>query len=471
MAKKHIRFIALCLAVLLLASVCGCQPTPDKPAVVGKNNQDMQQQAAEAPYEAPQHWKEDTPITLNDLTVTIDADVSMPSAEKYPVIRVKDKVFTQEEADKIIAVLSEGKQLYSGTIITRADVEHALIEYKKELQHVKDADVSEFGSEEVRQSKIAVYELMIKDAEKQLNSLPKTAVEEPPVTTFQDTDIGKIIRLRADLGKADKAYITLFNGGQWSSSAIITFNNGTLYTAYNTEKHELLNEAGVPKGVKTTKEQAAAQAQSMLEKVGISGMQLALIRPAYRMVDANKVSEDLQGWEVFFTRKVEGIPVMLFRNMQGNELSTNYCSSNKYTSSFYYEQVSFNIDDTGITSMQWSGAMDMQEKLNENAKLLAFGDIQQKIKDQLIYRYAKPIKGKSVATEVHASNIKLEYMRVRVKDTQNDFMLIPVWNVYGYNDATEMISGKQKTNPQNFIETLLTVNAMDGSVIDPYAGY
>ncbi|MHB1313925.1 MAG: DUF6034 family protein [Christensenellales bacterium] len=472
MKKKCTKMLAMLLIFLTLFAATGCQPTPDEPPVVGKNNTNALVEATEAPYEAPEHWTEPEPITLNDLTVTIDADIVMPNVTKIPVYSVKDKRFTQEEADKIIAVLSEGKQLYSGNI-TRAEVEQSLIEQKKELKRVKEADVSEFGTEEAREIQIFSYEQGIKNAEEQLKEMPEKDVPEPVITAFQYSDEGgDFIRIRVDSGKTEHALIYINNGGKYISSTQVALFNGKGYTAYNRQKHEALSEDAMPNNLKTTKEEAKKQAQAMLDELGINYMSLSLIRPSYQIYAyTDKVNVDRQGWQLFYTRQVEGIPAMLFRDFQASYFGEAYFSDKGYNSSFDYEQCSFSIDDTGITEMRWSGAMELQEKLNDNARLLAFSEIQQQIKEQLLNKFVKPIIGKSVANQVHVTSIKLEYMRVRIKDTQDGFMLIPVWSVYGYNNATDVMGGKPKINPQYFTETLLTINATDGSVVDAYKGY
>jgi hypothetical protein len=93
----------------------GCQPTPEAPVVVGKNDGDNKVTAlfgetseTEGSYEASESWKEETPITSGKLSVMIDAEISVPNVTKFPVVKVGDHVFTQAEADKIIAILSEG---------------------------------------------------------------------------------------------------------------------------------------------------------------------------------------------------------------------------------------------------------------------------------------------------------------------------------------------------------------------------
>ncbi len=468
------KLVSLLLAAVLFVAcfTTSCQPNPEHEIVVGKgnSNETVQQQAAATPYQITQHWKEDAPITLNDLTVTIDADVVMPNAAKYPVIRVKDKRFTQEEADQIITVLSEGKQLYSSKE-TREELEEYLVKYRAELARLKE--------EEPDSHLIDITERNIADVEKRIQELPEQPVSEPPVTTFQDTGDGfERVLVRADLGQTELAYISIQNGfntvtkyGFAFASSGVMLANGACYDAYNPDKHEATAENGVPRGIITTREQAIAQAEEMIARLGIPDMQLAVIRPAYLSTGVNNnVAEDVQGWQLSFTRQVEGIPVSLYKD---NSASTvlGAMAYGGYNADFSYESVTIQIDDTGVKFMRLSGPMELLDTINENAKLLPFADIQRRIKEQLPIRYVYMSRGTEV-TQVYATGIQLGYMRVRVKDTQNDYMLVPVWEVYGYTDETSwMFSGKEKTNPQNFIETLLTLNAMDGSVIDRNLGY
>ncbi len=460
------KLVSILLAAVLFVAcfTTSCQPNPDHEIVVGKgNSNENAQQAAATPYQATQHWKEDTPITLNGLTVTIDADVSMPSAEKYPVIRVKDKVFTQEEADKIIAVLSQGKQLYSATQ-TKEDLEQDLIAYKAELER--------YNKENAGEQLISLTELMIKDIEEQIKALPEKEVIEPPSTTFQKTGVGAgAIFVRADLGKAQKALIAIENKtAEWPNSSRLEFYNGPNYWPYNMEKHEVLPENSTPKGIQTTQEQATAQAQSMIEKLGIQNMQLAVVRPAYlSSFDNNHQTEDVQCWQLTYARQLQGIPVSIYKEDDAfiMPVAIGYGA---YNSGFTCETLTVQVDDTGIVLFLWAGSMELLDTINENAKLLPFADIQQRIKEQLPIKFTNP-KARN-ATFVQVTNVQLGLARVRIKDAKDDYMLIPVWDVYGYNDATSpYISGKAKTNPQDLIETLLTVNAMDGSVIDRSLGY
>ena len=77
------------------------------------------------------------------------------------------------------------------------------------------------------------------------------------------------------------------------------------------------------------------------------------------------------------------------------------------------------------------------------------------------------------------TKIVLGYARVKMSDS-NTYILVPVWDFFGTYEA---INNGDKQNPnrneysqqmdntQNFMHSFLTINAVDGSVIDRSLGY
>jgi hypothetical protein len=181
-----------------------------------------------------------------------------------------------------------------------------------------------------------------------------------------------------------------------------------------------------------------------------------------------------QAWKLRYAPVVNGIPVA---TMKLNVLPEGEWfaypddeTETAYNAVFSSPAVFFEIDETGVW-MNWSGPIDIQETLNENAVLLPFDKIQERIKQQLPIKYA----AKEGITQVHVTSVELNYMRARIKDTQDGYMLVPVWDVYGYNDQPRPkefgYGGPPKANPEDFLETLLTISAIDGSVMNRNFGY
>jgi hypothetical protein len=481
---KKIMLILL-LTVMCISAVCGCQPTPETPVVVGKNDGDNkitslfgETSATESPYEAPESWKEETPITSGGLSVMIGAKVTVPDVTKFPVVKVDDHVFTQDEADELIASLSEGNELFPPrTEMTRADKEELLLVMKARLAEFKAKPNPTENDLYIIES----YEdYKIPQLEMEIRNMPEDATAKPFTTNFQPNSItgGMKIEVRTDLGGEDLAGIGIYNdsneviNGSSLPSGRVSFGSGfhDIYLTINYEKREVTEENAVPNGTSVTREEAIAQAEALMRKLGLTDIQLILTIPA-SIDDGNfGVDPSKQCWMFIYVPTVNGIPIMIEKkNMKANY--TYVSSSNEdYTAVFCSPMVVFQISDSGIL-MYWEGPFDIQETLNENAILLPFEDIQARIRQQLPITYA----AKEGVTEVHVTRIELNYMRARIKDMQDGYMLLPVWDVIGYTDEpfkniwTDEVG--PKANPEDFLETLLTINAMDGSVLDRRLGY
>jgi hypothetical protein len=306
----------------------------------------------------------------------------------------------------------------------------------------------------------------------EIQAMPEGETPAPVTTDFQPNSIlgGTQIRVLTDLGAENLANIVISNGsdevsgGSSFPSGSVMFGNGItggVSSMIDEEKREVTKEDAVPAGVIITREEAVAQAEAMLVKLGLTDMHLALTIPAF--VD----NPSKQFWMFMYVPTVNGIPIATYKLNRNAFYVTQSTSNEEYNSVFSSPVVTFQIDDSGIW-MQWAGPIDIQETLNENAVLLPFEDIQARIKQQLPIKYA----AREGVTQVHVTRIELNYMRARIKDTQDGYMLLPVWDVIGYNDEPLTGTAKgPKANPEDFLETLLTISAIDGSVLDRRLGY
>jgi hypothetical protein len=477
--KAHVRLL-VALLCLLFVILTGCQPTPEAPVVVGKNDGDNkvtslfgETSETEGPYTAPESWKEETSVTFGGLSVTIDAKVTVPDVTKFPVVKVDDHVFSQEEADNILTILSEGNKLFS-TEMTRADKEELLLVMKSNLAKFKAISSPTENDLEI----IATYEeYRIPQLEAEIQAMPEGATAKPFTTNFQpdSTTGGMEIAVYADLGGENLAGISISNGadevtaGFSMPSGKVRFGNGFtgVYWTFDEEKRMVTKEDAVPAGISITREEAIAQSEVMLSKLGLNDMYLALTIPASLCTTLSTTDASKQCWMFIYVPIVNGIPIEMEKENMRARYKHAVSTNEEYNASFSNPVVSFQIDDSGI-DMWWDGPIDIQETLNENAVLLPFDQIQTRISQQLPIKYAA-IEG---ITQVHVTSIELNYMRARIKNTQDGYMLLPVWDVIGYTDEPLTGAAKgPKANPEDFLETLLTISAIDGSVLDRRLGY
>lgn len=118
--KKIRAACTLAFAIILMLSAC--QPTPENPVVIGKDQEKMLEKAAATPSSAqliPLPQQVDAPgvysadITLADgrLKITADVPVEIPQVQGMPTLNVKAADFTQQQVDGIIAALLEGQKI------------------------------------------------------------------------------------------------------------------------------------------------------------------------------------------------------------------------------------------------------------------------------------------------------------------------------------------------------------------------
>ena len=125
------RTISLALAAALaLGLLTGCQKTPDTPAVIQKDQEQMLQTAQQgkdnsvllAALDVPELFTGDW-MGVNDFVhVTADAEIVLPNADKIPTGSIGRRDFTQEDADNLMRVLLQGNTLYKELGLTKQQV-------------------------------------------------------------------------------------------------------------------------------------------------------------------------------------------------------------------------------------------------------------------------------------------------------------------------------------------------------------
>ena len=71
---------------------------------------------------------------------------------------------------------------------------------------------------------------------------------------------------------------------------------------------------------------------------------------------------------------------------------------------------------------------------------------------------------------LYVTGVRLELMRIREANSWSSGLLIPAWNFFGVRERTFNADFDNETDRTIEIP-LLSVNAIDGSIIDPYKGY
>lgn len=171
----------------------------------------------------------------------------------------------------------------------------------------------------------------------------------------------------------------------------------------------------------------------------------------------------VHAYSFVFTRSVEGIPETYEYTRVGDVDPSEIMSV-----PVDYERLTVVISDRGIYAVEYNNPHIVLGVLDENPELLSFNQVIDIAKSISPLQYAY-FESDFAHVHIYIDRITLGYMRVRNWNDPTQYQLIPVWDFFGYaqyEDESGQISGQQTA----YISQL-TINALDGTVIDRSYGY
>jgi hypothetical protein len=136
------------------------------------------------------------------------------------------------------------------------------------------------------------------------------------------------------------------------------------------------------------------------------------------------------------------------------------------------EQIFGSLENGTVVSLQWNYPFRVTSTENENVALLPFDTIMDIFRRQV---FMNQYLDKGSDETIRITDVRFSYMRVKIRDSK-EYYLLPVWDFLGYEVDSEW---DRKASPGELElarswwndQSLLTINAIDGSVINRNAGY
>lgn len=467
------RGMALTIALLMLFAFSACQSTPDEEFIVKKDTERMVEQAGAqengtliSALGIPDgRYTFKTSDTSGRVHISADAAIILPDVERLPVARVGMGKFTEQDVENLYNLLCEGatpiapdaplpKSFYQDTL-------------RKLTQMRQSGNLDKYSS--LEELDAAIAEVM-KKVDQAPESIPSTA----PNFSFVMEDGYSEARIRCITGDSNISDLFILNTQDGIGASRVGYIRNILdHAAYSSliagglgptlAFEQTLSTYFVPP--KMSEQQAAELAAHAIEKLGLTdfvctGKRMAAL---YNQgVDANDALR--RGlYEFMFTRSVNGAAIT-FTNDEGMGLPDD---PNNTAKPWMYERIRIFIDDEGIFALQWDSPYTVKEIQNESATLLPFDKVIEIFERMIVVKNEQFGDAVSIVGEkaIEIKEIRLGLMRVKEKDVGDSGVLIPVWDFFG----TQAFGGV--TIGLDGYESLLTINAIDGSIIDRSFGY
>ena len=469
--------VVLCVACFTTA----CQPTPESQVVINKGDGKMEEALQQSPSTVAEeqslrdilgvpHWWQSEVSSQNDiLQLHFDAEVLVPDVKAASVAEVSLRAFSQNDLDLVKNTLFDRDiPMYEPFGYSREELQEIILRLKEDLQKEKeqpsDLDDPNFWVQKI-ENEIQYYEGIYWNTPETIDKIP--------------TDL--LFRKETDRNSEEMesaSAVCEMNGRKWMIQAYsgnitvgIPLDGGRYCAEYTMEP--LMPD--LEKGLRLTKEEAAEQSIDIARKID-PDLDLSYVGVSW------EIRSQKAGWQCVFTRTFNGIPTAYeFNNRQGSQKGEGeWTDGTGYAPDIYLERLYITIDDQGLVYLQWIAPMKIDSVVNENVLLLPFNELKERAEKQLTLHYAanydgSPLDGSFIRhRNVDIQKVELSLMRIRKRDDPDHFLLIPVWDFYGTH-INEYVnedsnSGKNESAYQVPYLSLLTLNAIDGTVIDRYLG-
>lgn len=466
-------------------------------------------------------WKEIIKVKPANIEINIDADVIIPKVDKLPVYTVLFDKMEQEQIDGFLSIFGDEEYKLNSGIKLKSDYEKAILDAQQylatELKDIEDVE----SREEIRQQREHGIELLKEDMKNapetiddiiepiftnkyiiQEDSQPEHYADEGADNKKKEEDESakehyektntESINIKWKMDKDNMALRAQRSDALASNSFNFSANRQGFASS------NVIENTSDIKGFKTTYDEAQSIAE---EAVSLLGLDYLSVSHSAKGIDYVNSSENIahtgeytdfskldykdKYYVFYFTRSFGGV----FETYSSNGLRFD----NRYDEPWPYERLFVEVDDDGIREISWEGGgTKLGEEISNAYELISFEELMKTAAEQLSIgniafqhgEVGENMHENLVHMNLNIDEIVLGYTRVKLSDSENKYVMIPVWDFFGSHEGTEHykdkdsnyedewnIYSKQYESTGNYRHSYLTINAIDGSIIDRFLGY
>ena len=450
------RFILFLFVVLFL--LCGCQPTPEVETVVNKGDEALENAIHSVPatYSAeggragedggkalwdalgvPEQANLDIsgPVYGGTLHVELDAALHVPDVSRVPVLRV-GRLHPSAGDKQRIAETMTGKTVFFRTDPLGRDRFLNVMEQEKKF--LAALEQHPYGPD-------ADYETLQRDYTEGIQRL---------LTYYNEAEPGQ------------KEPWT----GAWSDDLISVFTEGGKHMWIETESKDTCSiqyDASDANADGSEKVIDAAAARRLVEDAlavfGASHYEIVSVRPGdqgFRDRFNSETGIDDGSFHIILRPVYEGIPVYEWNTYYGSDTAAQKAGLN-YSHPVVKESIMADVKNGRLASLTWFDPLEVLSVENENVSLLPFEKIMNIFEKQVFMN----IYLDSGERTIKVTDIYFSYRCVKKRDS-DQYYLLPAWDFVGYDTIFESLQKRHDIH-----ESILSVNAIDGSILNDLLGY
>ena len=484
--SKSAGFMAILLTIIMIIGcfTTACQPTPEENIIQSKNkdlvgeviqaNEEQNQEGMHEDKEIIEQQIEAIDKHLNmefqpneRVKIVVDAEVELPAFDRIPMVRVVPENLTKEHLEILLGEVSKGEPVYyqpeGKSIWSQEELDNMILSY---MQMAKNPELSEtmIGHINDRIDFLNdIYGSSVKKGEEKIYDGTLTETENNKYYSH-------VTQLKCYLDKNCAAYIDLWQSYNKTSNQITVRNNddGVVYNG------SIPYDGTDAPNMDMTYDEAKNIAENLVVALDGEDTNLILQNAGIIYIDGGFSGKTYEtsshGYSFNFARQYNGVSVKSVGYLSGGPENISYGEQ------ILPEILSISIDDSGIVFFGWQRHTKYKETVAEDVPLLDFDTVQKTFEEYLGYKFAwEPTYDsvpKDATTTITIHTVELNLMMTPEKDNLDNYIMIPVWDFIGDQEYDEQIITQEGEvlKGQKSV-AVMTVNAIDGTVIDREQGY
>lgn len=157
---------------------------------------------------------------------------------------------------------------------------------------------------------------------------------------------------------------------------------------------------------------------------------------------------------------------------EGEKYTDEFTGSGYEKKEWPPEAVEIRVNDNGVVGFDYNSPIEIVEKVVEQSKMEKFEDIKKIFEKMSVITHANDnAGGGTLYTNMKVDRVTLGYVMISEEDNFDTGLLVPGWDFFGLTEHGFMEDGQFIPTNQKTYGSILTVNAIDGTVIDKKLGY
>jgi len=486
----------LALVIVVACFTTACQPTPENEVVVGKGKQQVekmiekamdndntsQNNTARLDYETPEalNYVLESELVGAKIKVDVDAGVIIPE-NTLPISTAELKNITYTQVDNLLKLLVGDEKLYermsAENLETKETMQQAIDFYNILINDLVNNPESKEYVEEIKASMKRLYQ--------EIQTAPDTFSEAKDINGDSPEEV-IITENNYDMQNYDLAVGTSYIHANLSIQAQKSYKMRKIsYAVIGPFLPESLYYPELMANFEMSIDEAIERAKPIVDCLD-PGLVLTDVSPSLQRDFEGELTAF--GYTLIYTRQYSGVNTNYA--VENNEWKykkdatesssgvVTYGTSGVmveeipntqiYKEPYPQETLVITVGLEGVQAVSYTSPMQVSEVLAGNSALMPFNDVQDIFDQHIVLNGFDPSK----EVYLNIDRVQLGMMRI---DQQNsdEYLIVPVWDFYG-NYVASRNNEHLEDNPKprkHYGRSFLTINAVDGSIIDRELGY